>query len=240
MKVHVFKDVDSLITASADLVVERAKASIQKQGKFSLVLSGGSSPKKLHALLTTEVYRSKIDWSKVFFFFGDERYVPADHPDSNYLMAKQTLFDPLKIADKQIFKMDTTLSAEESAAAYERTIRDYFGSQAAKFDLVILGLGDDAHTASLFPGTDVLEEKTALVKGLFIEKVKMNRITLTAPLINAAHHIAFLLFGATKAPAVEQVLKGGLNIEQYPAQLIKPVDGTLEWFMDEPAAKNIQ
>jgi 6-phosphogluconolactonase len=240
MSIHIFKDVDSLITASADLVVERAKDSIARHGRFSLVLSGGSSPKKLHELLTTEQYRNKIEWSKVYFFFGDERYVPADHPDSNYLMAKQTLFDPLKIPASQIFQMDTTLSAEDSAAAYEAAIRKYFGSEPVKFDLIILGLGDDAHTASLFPGTSVLHEKNALVKGLYIEKVKMNRITLTAPLINAARHVVFLLFGVGKANAVQQVLKGESNIEQYPSQLIKPVDGKLEWYMDEAAAKNIQ
>lgn len=240
MSVHIFKDVDNLITASADLVVERAEESIANHGRFSLVLSGGSSPKRLHELLTSEKYKNKIEWSKVFFFFGDERYVPADHPDSNYLMAKQTLFDPLNIPASQVFQMDTTLSAEESAAAYEVTIRKYFGKDQVKFDLIILGLGDDAHTASLFPGTSVLHEKAALVKGLYIEKVKMNRITLTAPLINAAHHIAFLLFGAGKAPAVQQVLRGVSNIEQYPAQLIKPVDGRLEWYMDEAAAKSIQ
>jgi 6-phosphogluconolactonase len=240
MELHIFKDVDSLIKASADLVVERAKESIQKHGRFSLVLSGGSSPKKLHLLLTSNDYRRRIDWTKVFFFFGDERYVPADHPESNYLMAKQTLFDPLEIPDNQIFKMDTTLSPDDSAATYEKVIKNYFGAQPVKFDLIILGLGDDAHTASLFPGTSVLHEKNALVKGLYIDKVKMNRITLTAPLINAAHHIAFLLFGPGKAPAVEKVLKGVSDIEQYPAQLIQPVDGKIAWYMDEAAAGNIQ
>ncbi|RAW00350.1 6-phosphogluconolactonase [Pseudochryseolinea flava] len=240
MSIHIFKDVDSLVAASADLVVTRAQESIAKHGRFSLVLSGGSSPKRLHELLTSDDYRNKIEWSKVFFFFGDERYVPADHPDSNYLMAKQTLFDPLKIPANQVFIMDTTLSPEASASAYETAIKEYFGTAPVKFDLIILGLGDDAHTASLFPGTSVLQEQQALVKSLYIEKVKMNRITLTAPLINQAHHIAFLLFGAGKAPAVEQVLKGAVNITQYPAQLIKPIAGKLEWYMDEPAAKNIQ
>lgn len=236
---HISSNQDELIKSMADFVVTRATDAIRDHGRFSFVLSGGSSPKKLHQLLTSEEYRNKIDWKNVYFFFGDERYVPADHPDSNYLMAKNTLFDPLNIAADHIFRMNTDLTPADGASAYEKAIADYFAGKPQQFDLIILGLGDDAHTASLFPGTSVLQEKQSGVRSLYIEKVKMDRITLTAPLINQAHHIAFLTFGESKAEAVHHILKGEKNPTQYPAQLIAPAKGELHWFMDASAASRI-
>lgn len=236
---HIYKDADSLLTALADFVVTKANEAIQQQGRFSFVLSGGSSPKKLFESLASDRYRKQIDWTKVFFFFGDERYVPADHPDSNFLMAKKALFDVLQISPGQIFRMKTELAPEEAARAYEKDLQGYFVNTLVRFDLVLLGLGDDAHTASLFPHTSVLEEKDALVKALYIEKVKMNRITLTAPCINQAAAIAFLVYGPSKTEAVWHVLEGGQNIQEYPAQLIRPNGGSLHWFLDEAAASRI-
>jgi 6-phosphogluconolactonase len=237
---NIYPDLDTLLVGMADHVVACAKEAINDHGRFSLVLSGGSSPKKLHELLTTERYRNQIDWTKVYFFFGDERYVPADHPDSNYLMAKKTLFDPLNIPSSQIFRMDTSLTPVDAAEGYEKAIATFFARKPERFDLIILGLGDDAHTASLFPGTSVLKEKAAGVRSLYIEKVKMDRITLSAPLINKAHNVAFLVFGEGKADAVQRILEGERNIQQYPGQLIKPSKGKLDWFMDESAAKKIK
>lgn len=238
--IHVYETPDELIEATAKFVVAQSKKAIQSHGRFSLVLSGGSSPKKLHELLASAQYKDQIEWSKVFFFFGDERYVPADHPDSNYLMAKNTLFDPLKIAAGQIFKMDTSLSPAAGAQAYEKDILAFFADKPIRFDLIILGLGDDSHTASLFPHTSVLREKEALVKSLYIEKVKMDRITLTAPLINQSHQIAFLVYGAGKANAIHQVIEGATNIEEHPAQIIDPKAGDLHWFIDKAAAANLK
>ncbi|HEY5823243.1 MAG TPA: 6-phosphogluconolactonase [Cyclobacteriaceae bacterium] len=238
--IHVFETPDDLITATADFVVAQSKKAIQNHGRFSLVLSGGSSPKKLHELLASNKYRNLIEWSKVFFFFGDERYVPADHADSNYLMAKNTLFDPLQIPAGQVFKMNTTLSPTESAQAYEKDILAFFSDKSIRFDLIILGLGDDSHTASLFPHTSVLREKDALVKSLYIEKVKMDRITLTAPLINQSHQIAFLVYGAGKADAIHHVIEGATNIEEHPAQLIDPKAGDLHWFIDKAAGSKLK
>ncbi len=237
---HIYKDADQLLTALAEFVVTKANEAIQQQGRFSFVLSGGSSPKKLFELLASDRYKKQIDWTKVFFFFGDERYVPADHPDSNYLMAKKALFDALQISPGQIFRMKTELPPEEAALSYEKDLQGYFVNSLVRFDLVLLGLGDDAHTASLFPYTTVLQEKESLVKALYIEKVKMNRITLTAPCINQAAAIAFLVYGPSKADAVHRVLQGGQNINEYPAQLIRPNGGALHWFLDEAAATRLQ
>lgn len=237
---HIFDKVDSLFTAIADFIVAKAADAIAKEGRFSLVLSGGNSPKKLHELLASDAYRDKIDWSKVFFFFGDERYVPATHQDSNFLMAKNTLFDPLNIPKSQVFPINTSLPPAGGAKAYEKDIQNFFGSSPVKFDVIILGLGDNSHTASLFPHTAVLHEKDALVKEEYIEEVKMYRITLTAPTINDAHYIAFLLYGAGKAEAVKHILEDERNIEEYPAQLIQPTGGELHWFMDEAAADKLK
>jgi 6-phosphogluconolactonase len=190
-------------------------------------------------LLASDAYRSQIDWQKVFFFFGDERYVPATHADSNYRMAQETLFTPLNITPGQVFRMNTDLTPTGAADQYEQDIQGYFVEKPVCFDFVLLGLGDNSHTASLFPYTSVLHEKEALVKGLYIEEVKMDRITLTAPAINRADIIAFLVYGAGKAEAVHHILEDARNIEAYPAQLIAAEKGKIEWFLDEPAAANL-
>jgi 6-phosphogluconolactonase len=240
MKLHIFKDPEEVIASLADAVVRMAKESIEKSGKFNFVLSGGSSPKKLFERLASEAYYERIEWKYVYFFFGDERYVPLDHKDSNFLMAKQALFTPLGISDKQIFAVNTSLSPDGAARDYDKRIRDHFGSNACQFDLILLGLGDNAHTASLFPHTSILYEKCAGIKEIFVEEVNMYRITFTAPLINAAYNIAFLVYGASKSEAVKHILKDPLNIEEYPAQLIHPDQGELRWFMDEAAAGKIR
>jgi len=236
---RILKTPDLVIQALAEFVVEEARRAIREHGRFSLVLSGGSSPKKLFTLLASAGYRDRLEWDRLFFFFGDERYVPADHADSNYRMARETLFDPMQTTPGQVFRMNTDLSPGEAALAYERDIRAYFGDRPMRFDLVLLGLGDDAHTASLFPHTPVLHEKEALVKEVYVEKVKMFRLTLTARAINCATSIAFLVFGDSKANALDHVLKGERNVDEYPAQSIQPEQGKLFWFLDEAAAARI-
>lgn len=233
--IHVYKNLETLLPALADFVVIKARESIERDGRFNFVLSGGGSPKRLYEVLATDAYRNLIEWKNVFFFFGDERYVPLDHPDSNFLMAKNALFTPLGIAKEQIVEVNTSLPPEGAAIDYERRIRQHFNNAACRFDLILLGLGDNSHTASLFPHTTVLHEKKALVKEIFVEEVKMYRITFTAPLINAAHSIVFLVYGKSKAEAVRHILEDPLNIDEYPAQLIRPERGDLHWFMDEAA-----
>jgi 6-phosphogluconolactonase len=236
---HIFATTEKLLAALADFLVTKARESIEGEGRFNLVLSGGSSPKKLYELLASEPYCDSIEWKKVYFFFGDERYVPRDHKDSNFLMTQGALFGPLSIAEHQIFEVNTALSPSAAAADYEQRIRQHFGGYVCRFDVILLGLGDNSHTASLFPHTSVLHEKKAMVKEVFVEEVNMYRITFTTPLINAAHTVVFLVFGVTKAAAVFHILKDPVNIEEYPAQLIHPESGDLHWFMDEAAASLI-
>lgn len=236
MKLHVFKRPEEVVVALADFVVSVARESIGKNGRFNFVLSGGGSPRKLFELLASPVYRNQIEWQSVYFFFGDERYVPLDHMDSNFLMTKGTLFDPLGISEDHIFAVNTALLPEAAALDYNNRIINHFKPEACRFDLILLGLGDNSHTASLFPNTSVLYEKKACIKEIFVEEVNMYRVTFTAPLINAAHNIAFLVYGHSKAEAVQHILNDPLNIEEYPAQLINSDRGALHWFMDEAAA----
>jgi 6-phosphogluconolactonase len=232
---HIYNSPDEVISNYAAYFIKTAKESIQKNGKFTVVLSGGNSPKSVFELLAKE-YAHAIDWTSVYFFFGDERYVPSNDPDSNALMAKEALFNPLNIQENQVFTVDTTLEAKMAAADYNKKIGHFFDGQEIAFDLVMLGLGDDAHTASLFPGTEVLNEEVSGVSHVYISGKDVFRITMTAQMINDAHNIAFLVFGKNKAEAVQHVTEGEQDISRFPAQLI---DKKAEWFMDEAAAKLI-
>jgi 6-phosphogluconolactonase len=237
--IRIFKDPETLLPALADFVVGRGRTSIADTGRYNLVLSGGSSPRRLYELIAS-THRTSLDWNQVYFFFGDERDVPRDHKESNYRMARETLFEPLNIQGDHVLAYDTTLTPAKCAEAYEEGIRQYFGGGGFEMDLILLGLGDNSHTASLFPHTKVLHEKKAFVKECFVAEVNMYRITLTAPFINKAKAIAFLVYGGGKADAVRHILKDKPDIDQYPAQLINPSNGELHWFLDEPAAEGIK
>lgn len=239
MAQHVFDSVEEVLHQLADFFVAQAHEAVAARGRFSVALSGGSSPRKLYELLASAAYRERVPWAQVFFFFGDERDVPADDPQSNYLMAKTALLDPLQIPSAQVFPVNTKLPPDEAAQAYTTAINDFFGDEPARFDLVLLGLGDNSHTASLFPHTAVLHVGTAGAEAVFVEELKADRITLTAPLINQARAVAFLVFGVDKAAAVRRVLQGDRNIEEYPAQLIAPDEGEAHWFMDKAAATEL-
>lgn len=236
MKINVFNNEDEVLNGLANYFVETAASSIANHGQFSVALSGGNSPKKLYELLASPSFKNRIEWNKVHFFFGDERFVPQTDPQSNYLMAKKALLEPLDLSYKQIFPVDTSVSPEDAAKKYTIDINHYFAGVDVCFDLVLLGLGDNSHTASLFPHTPVLNDKTASVKEVFLDDQQVYRITMTAPLINQAHHIAYLVYGKGKAEAVHHVIEDENDVENYPAQLIKPQNGDLQWFLDTDAA----
>jgi 6-phosphogluconolactonase len=237
-KLNIFASEEEVLSNLADYFVEIANQAITENGLFNVSLSGGSSPKKLYEMMASADYKEKVDWDKVYFFFGDERNVAADHPDSNYLMSKKALFDPLQIPASQIIPVNTTLPPEQAAEAYALAIHTHFKPYNAKFDLVLLGLGDNSHTASLFPHTSILHDQESSVKAVFLGDQQVYRISMTAPMINDARHIAFLVYGAGKAEAVQHVLEDESNIEEYPAQLIK-AQGEVQWFLDESAASLI-
>lgn len=240
MNIKIYDDSDDLIHALAQAICDAARAAVSARGQFNFVLSGGSSPKKLYKLLASKPYKKQIEWEKTYFFFGDERFVPKDNAQRNSLMAKKALFDPLKIPKSHIFKVNTTGSPEQAAQKYADSIAEHFQKTPVEFDFLLLGIGDNAHTASLFPHTDVLDETEATVKSVFVKEVDMYRITMTAPLINQARNIAFLVFGADKSEAVTQILeeKTG-SIAQYPARLINSDDHKVVWYMDTAAASKL-
>ncbi|RXJ49642.1 6-phosphogluconolactonase [Gelidibacter gilvus] len=240
MNIKIYDNSDNLINALAQAVCDAAIEAISARGQFNFVLSGGSSPKKLYKLLGSKPYKKQIDWEKTYFFFGDERFVPKDDAQRNSLMAKKALFDPLKIPKSHIFKVDTTGSPEEAAQKYAESIANHFQKTPVKFDFLLLGIGDNSHTASLFPHTDVLNETKATVKSVFVKEVDMYRITMTAPLINQAKNIAFLVFGEDKSEAVFQILEDKTgSAAQYPARLINSDDHKVIWYLDTAAASRL-
>jgi len=236
MNLLIYKTQSELLADLAAYIIKIAHKSIEEHDCFNFVLTGGNSPKALYEMLAT-TYKDKIDWTKVFFFFGDERNVMPDHESYNGLMAKRAILDPLNIPSEQIFYVDTTLAPEKAAIEYNKAITKYFKGADLAFDLILLGMGDDAHTASLFPGTTILNNENVEIDSVFVEKLSTYRITFTAPLINKAKNIAFLVFGESKATAVKQVIESDKkNPKLYPAQLIDPIDGGVTWFLDNAAA----
>lgn len=240
MTINVFKTENELISAIAIYFIKIAQHTIEEKGIFNTALAGGNSPKKFYQMLSSDEFKNKIDWSKVNFFFGDERYVPAADAQRNSWMVQKYLFEPLNISSSQILEVDTTLSPEQAAKKYDETIRTHFKHIPVRFDLMLLGLGDNSHTASLFPFTPVLAEKSPTVKAVFLKEQNSYRITMTVPLINQSKYIAFLVYGKEKAEAVYHVLKDVRNPEKYPAQLINPADGELHWFLDDNAASLLE
>ncbi|MES2456000.1 MAG: 6-phosphogluconolactonase [Bacteroidota bacterium] len=238
MNLLIYNTQDELFDDLIDYIVAIANKSIDENDRFNFVLTGGNSPKALYELLAT-THKDRIDWTKVYFFFGDERNVMPDHESYNGLMAKRSILDPLQISEDHIFYVNTTLATEKAAIEYTKAIQAHFDGADLVFDLILLGMGDDAHTASLFPGTSILKSKEVEVDSVYVEKLSTYRISFTAPLINKASNIAFLVFGENKAAAARQVLEGDKNPSLYPSQLIQPVDGNVTWFMDQAAAAQL-
>lgn len=240
MSVQIYKSKEELFADLAASIIRIANQSIAEKGRFDFVLTGGNSPKELYQQLAT-IYKSDIDWSKVYFFFGDERNVQPDDENYNGLMAKKSILEPLNIAADHIFYIDTTLAPDKAALAYKEAIDGHFEGKNLSFDLILLGMGDDAHTASLFPETEILKNKNLTIDSVYVEKLSTFRISFTAPLINAAKNIAFLVFGESKAYAAQHVIRPkDRNPFLYPSQLIEPTDGSLTWFLDEPAASLLE
>lgn len=241
MQLHISKDATEFTKAVADWMVDYINKTLQKQDRFTLVLSGGGTPKKLHELLASDAYKNKIDWSKIHFFWGDDRFVPFNDERNNAKMAYDTLLSHVPVVKEQIHVMQTeNITAEDSAKAYEAILKDYFPAVEKTFDLVLLGMGDDGHTLSLFPGkTEVIHETEKLCTALWLESQDMYRVTLTHPIVNQSAAVAFLVTGANKVNALHEVLEGIYNPDLYPSQIIKSENGELHWFLDEAAAAGI-
>ncbi|RMF49361.1 MAG: 6-phosphogluconolactonase [Anaerolineae bacterium] len=227
--IHHYPTPAVLTEAAAALFARCAHEAITARGRFSVALAGGSTPRPVYARLTQPPYPTDVDWSRVHFFFGDERCVPPTHARSNYRMASESMFQSLPISPENIHRMQGELSPQEAAACYAETLRAFFGASQPQFDLVLLGLGTDGHTASLFPNSAALEEDSHSVVANFAPSQQEWRLTLTYPAINAARCVAFLVAGEAKRPILHAVLHGESG--HYPAQRIQPHDGSLLWML---------
>ncbi len=240
--VKIFDSKSDLIDSSVQMIVDLACQKVDENGRFTIVLSGGSTPKPIYEKLASEPYINRMPWEQTFFFFGDERCVPHDSPESNYGMADKAMFSKALIPDENIFAtQDQDKDPESSAAQYEQTIRKFFKTEKGKFpsfDLMLLGMGPDGHTASLFPGSEGLNERQSLVVANYVEKFQAYRITMTFPLIDNADNIVFLVAGSDKAQVLSEILCSDKK-DSYPAQLVKPQAGTLKWYLDREAAAKL-
>jgi 6-phosphogluconolactonase len=234
MEVRVFESAAELMEAAAQEVLKAALEAVSEHGRFTWALSGGSTPRGLYRLLASDPFRDRMPWTSTHFFWGDERHVPPDHPESNYRMAREAMLDAVPVPAENIHRIHAEEpDAERAAMEYEEEIRAFLGP-APRFDLVLLGLGKDAHTASLFPGSAAVREREHLVIAPWVEAQKTLRITLTPPVLNHAARVVFLVSGEDKAEALRTVIEGEREPERYPAQI---VEADRLWMVDRPAAR---
>ena len=238
-QIRIFPSADSLQHALADTWVALAREAIAERGQFCMALSGGSTPKALYQLMATPAYKDAVDWQHCHLFFGDERFVPADHEDSNYRMVRNALFDHISLPVSHIHRIDTGLGeAHACASAYADELQGVVPHDedgVPVFDLMLQGIGDDGHTASLFPGTDILRERQRHVAAAYVEKFQAWRISVTFPVIDRARHVLFLVSGAGKADIIKTLLVDPPADPPFPVQMIR-AQGKLEWYLDSDAA----
>jgi len=237
-EIKVLPDPSAVAAEAAARFVRAADEAISLSDRFTVALSGGSTPKAMHALLAAEPLRSRIDWAKVQVFFGDERCVAPDHAESNYRMARETLLSKVPIPGDNVYRMRGEIDPNEAAKEYGKMLKEKFGADGG-LDLVLLGMGEDGHTLSLFPGTAAVNETHHRCVANYAEHSttgKSWRITLTAPFVNRCHEVVFLVAGANKAGALSQVLEGPRDPQRLPAQLIDPASARLTWLIDAAAA----
>jgi 6-phosphogluconolactonase len=238
-EVEIFPDKNALVRAEAERIVKLAREAIASRGRCLVALSGGSTPKPLYELLATPPYAGQLDWSGVHLFWGDERCVPPDHPDSNYRMTREALLDRVPLPAENVHRIRGEDDPRRAAEAYERTLREWFGPEdppKRSFDMVLLGMGPDGHTASMFPGSDAATETRRWAMAVHVERPReMWRVTLTTVVLNAAADVTFLVAGADKAPRLHEVLQRRSD-RPLPAERIHPARGSLHWLVDDAAA----
>ncbi len=239
-QIRILTTPQELFAAAAEEVVRSANEAVASRGRFTLALSGGSTPRSLYTLLGTNA-KATFPWDRTYFFWGDERHVAPTDPESNYRMVNEAMLSKVPVAASNVFRVPAeNPDAAAVAEQYEKTIRKFFqlgAEDVPHFDLILLGMGPDGHTASLFPGTAALQEKSRLFVANSVEKLKTSRLTLTLPALNAALSVAFLVSGIDKAAVLRTVLEdAGASGEQYPSKLVRPTDGELIWFLDRAAA----
>ncbi len=241
-EIQVLADSEELARTAAEKFVRLAREAIHARDFFTVGLSGGSTPRGLYSILAEDAsFRSRLPWEKIHFFWGDERHVPPEHPDSNYRMAKDTMLSKAPVPPGNVHRIRSeNPDADRAAGEYEETLRTFFRlriGEMPRFDLVLLGMGPDGHTASLFPGSRGLGEQKRMIVANWVEKLRDYRITMTLPLLNHAACVIFLVSGEEKAETLRAVLEGAPRRELLPAQLVRPVSGRCLWLVDQAAAR---
>ncbi len=234
-ELRVYADAGAVARALADSFVAAGRAAIAERGAFAVALSGGNTPRAAYELLATEPLRTSLPWNEVFIYFGDERCVPPDDDRSNYRMAREAFLDAVPIPSENVARMRGETDPGLAANEYASILRADLGANP-RFDLIMLGLGEDGHTASLFPGIGQVIEENSLVEAAYAQSQAMWRITVTPKLINAARRVVFAVVGAAKARALAAVIEGPSDPLTYPAQLVQPSSGELTWLVDDAAA----
>jgi len=234
---RIFPDSEALAASAVEEFIRLAVQSIQDRGRFSVALSGGTTPKALYRILADTDYQARLDWGHIHLFFGDERYVGSDHPESNYYMVKETLLEKINIPEGNIHPVPTDLDVHQAALTYEAMLQECFDGDWPRFDLVLLGMGADGHTASLFPHSSGLEEENHWFIANYAPKPGAWRMTLTKYAINFARNILVLVSGGSKAKMVEKVFYGPVKLSELPIQMIAPHDGQMTWMLDRDAAQ---
>lgn len=239
MKLHIYKSKEELSEAMASWMCEVIENTLKEQEYFTLVLSGGSTPQLLYKALVSDKFKDKINWNRIHVFWGDERAVPYADERNNARMAHELLLNHVDIPANHVHIMRTDIEPNFSTDAYRKMLHDFFDNTSTTFDLVLLGMGDDGHTLSLFPGSPIIEDHKHWVNTVYNTDQAMYRITLMPKIVNRAVKIAFMAEGEKKAKMLQQVLQGPYEPSKYPAQIIKPTEGELHWFVDEAAAQEL-
>lgn len=234
MNINQYPNAETLNHALAHFLVQQIEETLLTADRFTIALSGGSTPKAFYQLLASE-YKHLVPWQKLHVFFDDERYVPFADERNNARMIFESLLNHVPIPPQQVHIMHTDIPANESASLYEKLLHEYFDGQPFTFDMVLLGMGDDGHTLSLFPGTDVVHEQSAWAASVLLNDERNDRITITAPVVNLAKLVVFMVTGKGKAATLKKVLNGPFQPDVLPSQVIKPANGKLYWFIDEAA-----
>ena len=200
-----------------------------------MALAGGNTPREIYSMLAESTYRDRVDWDRLHLFWGDERMVPPEHEDSNFRMVKETLLDHVRIPDGNVHRIRGEVAPEQAAHEYAELLHDHFESDSPRFDIILLGIGEDGHTASLFPGTDVVEECKLYTVAVFVPRLDTWRVTLTFPVLNAAREVLFLAAGKSKSDIVQRIISIKQPAKEFPASMVNPEDGTLHWMLDSEA-----
>jgi 6-phosphogluconolactonase len=233
--IHVYPNKEKLVAATAEHIANSIEQAIQQNGLCNIALSGGNTPGGVFSLLASSPYRERVDWSRLHLFWGDERMVPPEHQDSNFRMVQETLLDHIKIPDENVHRMRGEIAPELAAEEYAELLDVHFKGSSPCFDLILLGLGEDGHTASLFPDTDAVGECEKHAVAVFVPKLSAWRVTLTLPVLNAARKILFLVSGKSKSEILQRIMSNKQPAKEIPATMVNPQNGELHWMLDSDA-----